>query len=134
MKIYELSYLIPSDLADADAKALKERVGNYIADLQGAIDKMEDLPTKRTDACFSSVTFFLNAEKLSELRGKIKSEGKIVNFMIVNKPVQKAVAAPRRRPLSQTTVAQEASQEPKETSKKVEIEEIEKKLEEILGE
>lgn len=141
MKIYELTYLMPLDLADEETRILQERINSYISENQGTLDKVEDMEKKRLGepiknqnmAKLVSLIFRMNQEKIEDLEKKIKSEKQVIHHMILNKKIRKMTDSPRRM-RQMTTQNIETESKIMEKPKKVEIKEIEKKLEEILGE
>ncbi len=140
MKLYELTYLMPLDLPENEVKSLQEKINSFIADGQGMLDKIEDITKKRlgepirnqTAAQMGTLNFYMNPEKLADLEKKLKAENQIVRHMILHRKPRKAEVARRIRRV--TPVTSEDSVKTTEKPKKVEIKEIEKKLEEILGE
>ncbi len=143
MKLYELTYLLPLDLPETEVKSLQEKINSFIIEDQGTLDRIEDIVKKRlgeqksnqTAAQMGTLNFYINPEKLQSLEKKLKNEGQIVRYMILHKKPRKAEAARRIRRVTEKP-AQEGrgSLNEIERPKKVEIKEIEKKLEEILGE
>jgi ribosomal protein S6 len=141
MKLYELTYLMPFDLPEKETKTLHERISSYVIENQGTFDKVDDLVKKRlgepiknqTMALMLSMRFYMNQEKIGDLEKKVKNEKQILHHMILNKKPKKAIEAHKR---IRQTLSDNIEGESKtiEKPKKVEIKEIEKKLEEILGE
>jgi ribosomal protein S6 len=149
MKLYELTYLLPLDLAEDNTRSLQEKINNFITEGQGTIDRMEDISKKRLGepikgqnmAQMGTLNFYFAPEKLADLTKKIKSEGQIIHYLILNKKPRKPEAPRRIRKMPPVTAdAEKPAQEGRsslntiERPKKVEIKEIEKKLAEILGE
>ena len=140
MKLYELTYLIPLDLPEIEVKSLQEKINSFILDSQGALDRIENIIRKRlggpiknqTAAQVGTLNFYMSPEKLAELEKKLKAENQVVRYVILYKKPRKAEAARRIRRLAPAMA--EVSAKTTEKPKKVEIKEIEKKLEEILGE
>jgi len=140
MKLYELTYLIPLDLPENEVKVLQERINSLVLDSQGTLDRIEDIIKKRlggpiknqTAAQMGTLNFYVNPERLRDLEKKLKAESQIVRYVISHKKTRKAEAPRRIRRLAPATA--ETSLKTTEKSKKVEIKEIEKKLDEILGE
>ena len=139
MKLYELTYLISFNLPEEEVKLLQEKINSFIVENQGALDRIENIikkrlanPIKKEGAAYlATLNLYLNPEKLGDLEKKLKAENQVLHYLILNKKPQKMVETPRRmRPLIRTTEQFKTSEKPK----KVEIKEIEKKLEEILGE
>jgi ribosomal protein S6 len=132
---------MPLDLTEEETRSLQEKINSYIIESQGTLNKVEDLAKKRlgepiknqTMAQMLSMSFYMNQEKIGDLGKKIKNEKQILHHMILNKKPRKAIESPRRM---RQTPPESGEEESKTTEKpkKVEIKEIEKKLEEILGE
>jgi small subunit ribosomal protein S6 len=147
MKIYELTYLMPIDISEDAAKSLQEKISSCIADAQGTLNKIEDTTKRRLgepikkqkEAQMATIDFYMNPEKLGDFEKKIKAEARIIKHIILNKKTRKVESARKIRHLA-PVVAEENANTTEKTSlpgskpKKVEIKEIEKKLEEILGE
>lgn len=147
MKLYELTCLMPLDLQEDGVKSLQEKVNSFIIDEQGTLDRIEDIAKKRlgepqknqTAVQVATLSFYMNPEKLNELDKKLKSESQIIRYVILNKKHRKT-EAPRRIRRIAPAISEKAEKTtekpslPAGRSKKVEIKEIEKKLEEILGE
>jgi ribosomal protein S6 len=142
MKLYELTYLMPIDLSEEVIKSTQEKVSSFIVENQGTIYKIEEITKRRLGeetkknnvANMATLSFYFAPEKLENLKKNLKTDANVMNNIIIYKEPRKRMQAPRRmRPV---TVIQEESKEIKtsEKPKKVEIKEIEKKLEEILGE
>ncbi|MFH1401786.1 MAG: 30S ribosomal protein S6 [Parcubacteria group bacterium] len=140
MKLYELTYLVPLDLPENEVKSLQERINSFIAESQGALDRIENVVKKKlgepqknqTMAQMGMLNFYMAPEKLADLEKKLKSENQIIHHMILYKKPRKAEIPRRIRQV--TPIMAEDSAKTTEKPKKVEIKEIEKKLEEILGE
>ena len=143
MKLYELTYLLPLDLPELEVKSLQEKINSFIIDAQGALDRIEDITKKRlgnkTSAQMGGLNFYIGPEKIADLEKKLKSESQIIRHMILHKKPRKTEHLRRMRktaPLAAGDSAKiiEKTSLPAGRPKKVEIKEIEKKLEEILGE
>jgi ribosomal protein S6 len=145
MKLYELTYLMPIDLNEEAIRSTQEKVSSFIVENQGTIYKIEEVTKRRLGeetkknsvANMATLSFYFPPEKLENLKKSLKADTNILNNIIIYKEPRKRMSAPRRmRPIAGI---QEETKEAKETKtsekpKKVEIKEIEKKLEEILGE
>lgn len=145
MKLYELTYLMPIDLPEDGVKALQEKINLFINEGQGTIDRIEEIQKKRLGepqrgqnmAQMATLNFYFAQEKLGDLNKKIKAETQIIHYFILNKKLHKTEAPRRIRKTAPVVIGEQAVAEksPSITKpKKVEIKEIEKKLEEILGE
>ncbi len=131
MQLYEATYLIDPDLASEGVKSLQEKIKTWIEEEKGSLTKAHHpmqkelaYPIKKKNTAFmASLTFDLSPLNLQNIEKKMKEESAILRYLILKKEPEKLTgkAAPRRR----------STRLPKA---KVELEEIEKKLEEILGE
>ncbi len=134
MKDYELTYLIAPELSEEEAKSLQSKVVSLMQE-QGGVSGGEGLPAirklaypikKKNEAYLGFISFQMPAEKLAELDKKLKLENQILRFLISIKAKPAKVRVILRKPLLRDM--------PTEKEKKVEMKEIEEKLEEILKE
>lgn len=132
MKLYEITYLISPDLSEEELRDFQEKIISFIQEQGGILGKTNSVtkktlayPIKKKEiAFFVNLDFQLQPEKIEILEKKLKKESKILRYLILRKELPKKVMI---RPLKR----------PKrilKTKPKVELKEIEKKLEEILGE
>ena len=135
MKHYELTYLISSEISEEEIKSLPEKVLVLVQEADGIIEN-RILPLKRKlaypinkqeDAYLTTLTFQLNPEKLAGLEKKLKAEGQILRYLLLAKKPTKEVKRVIRKVISEKPVSAQSQE------KKVELKEIEKKLEEILA-
>lgn len=126
MKQYELTYLSSSDVS--------EKVKNFIQEENGIVEKSTE-PSQREETFLTCLEFSLTPEKLKNLEKKLKTEKQIIRYMIIlkkklkqvstkEKPAQKIVKPPH----------QIFGKGDKPELKKVELKEIDQKIEEILKE
>jgi ribosomal protein S6 len=141
MKQYELSYLISGEITEQEAKDFQNRIASIIKEMGGVLDET-GLPLKKRlaysikkqiQAYLAVLIFKMDPEKITELEKKIKEEHQILrHLMLYKKPLgKKAEKARRVRPLRKPLLTEEKKPL---AEKKVELKEIEKKLEEILQE
>lgn len=132
MKNYELTYLISTDASGEELKNLPEKIKSFIQEEEGAIKKTTEpsktklgYPIKEKWQGFLTVlNFSLSPEKIANLEKKLKAENQILRYMILNKDLpEKILRSKRTRPELKT-----------KESEKVELKEIDKKIEEILKE
>ncbi len=131
MKNYELVYLITPDLSATEAKTLSEKVSGFIPELEGLVLNSSDLErrklayliNKKMEAFLVSLEFSLLPEKIKDLKKKIISEKQILRYIIVTKIQRK------EKPKKVRKIEKE---EPTVKEKKVEIEKINEKIDEIL--
>jgi len=135
MRNYELTYLLSSDLSEDEARQFQNKISSSIQEEGGILGEGNVFlkrrlayPVKKTvQAYLISQNFKLNQEKLVNWEKKIKTENQILRFILTIKRERRFVP-PRRRlsPVSEKTPLKVR------TEKKVELKEIEKKLDEIL--
>lgn len=125
MRYYQLAYLISPQLSKEEIKKVEEEIKELFKKEEGIIDRVET-PLKRSlfypikkfkEAFLGSCYFFLEPEKIKVLEKKLKEKKEILRFLIVSEK------APKKIPILKKL----------EKPKKVELKELEKKLEEILG-
>ena len=134
MKLYELTYLISPELSESELKSLNEKINSLIQKGAGVLNEVKlpikkrlgQLIKKQREAFLINLSFYLEPDKLGNLEQQLKSEKKILRYLILARPKIK-IAKVRKRP---TKVIPKIPVK----EKKVELKEIEKKLEEILGE
>jgi len=123
MRYYELTYLISPDLPEKEVLSCQEKIISLIKELGGEPLGEVKTPVRKKMAYLATLNFHLDSEKLGSLEKKLKSEGQVLRYIILTKKVPKKEL--------------EIAIKPKKIVKpevKVELKEIEKKLEEILGE
>lgn len=132
MKLYELTYLISPDLSAEKAGGVTEKINSFIQKEGGFLNKVNQPVKKKLaypikkylGAFFASLDFYLTPEKLVSLEKNLKTENQILRYFILTKKTPTKVMRKERLP-KKVVVKPKA---------KVELKEIEKKLEEILGE
>ncbi len=144
MKYYELNYLISSELSGEEAEEFQSKIASKILEEEGILGeentvlrkklaypiKKSVLKTPQTQAYLAVLSFKLNPEKLANLEKKLKSENQILRYLILVKKVSRIIPKKIR---AAEFIAPKKPMETRE-EKKVELKEIEKKLEEILKE
>jgi len=138
MQLYQLDYLVSPKASEQDAQGIGEKIKSLIEKEDGFIIKTESLSKqmlayeikKFNQAFLAGLIFNLEPEKLEKLEKELRSEKNILRHLMFKKRLVK-VKAKRRK-------AAKSSKEVKtlkdKLKQKVELKEIEKKLEEILGE
>ena len=145
MKLYELTFLLTPDLAEEEGKLFQNKIQSLIQGEDGILTDSKN-PLKRKlgypikdkrEAFVVTLNFNLAPEKLGSLEKKLKSENQILRYLILTKPEPKvSLVGGKKMPFSAKILPSKTYKDkkivkPKE--KKVELKEIEKKLEEILG-
>ena len=129
MKYYQLTYLIFPDLSEEELKSVQENVNSFVQKEGGVLDKINSplkkglsCPIKKKKEAFLvSLSFYLKPEKIENLEKKLKAEKTILRYFISAEKFPEKVLIPIPKKLAKPKI------------KKVELKEIEKKLEEILG-
>jgi len=137
MRYYELNYLISLEISETELKSLTEEINALIVEKEGkVINFIEPIKiklffpikspithTRQKEAYLATLNFQLNPEKLQDIERKLKSDEKILRYLLITQKISKKVTEiPLKKPEKITR------------PKKVELKEIEQKLEEILGE
>ena len=128
MNFYELAYLISFKLTLEDAKNFSEQIIYWIKKEGGMVDEVKNPKRiklayeikKETEGFLVSLNFHLEPEKLENVVKKMKSEGQILRSLIFTKKTPKEKELPKIPKIKK--------------EEKVALEDIEKRLEEILGE
>lgn len=140
MQFYELTYLISPELSEEEIKVLQEKINSLIQKEEGVLVEIKSpwrqklaYPIKKEkEAYLSSLTFHLLSEKLKTLEKQLKTLPEILRFLLLTKP-----PIPTLFPIAKTLKIKRGAAKIGvgiKKEKKVELKEIEKKLEEILGE
>ncbi len=151
MKNYELTYLISLDVSEEELKNLSEKIKSFVQE-KGVIKKTTE-PSKiklgyqikkKGEAFLVTINFSFqptadqpkngSPEKIADLEKKLKEENKILRYMILNKDLSEKPIRPRRISPKATTKELDKSLNKQSKSEKVELKEIDKKIEEILKE
>lgn len=138
MQNYELTCLASPELTEEEQKSLQERVSSLIqaengaiVEIKGPVKRIPFFAAKRREAISTMLEFQMETEKTPGLEKKLRDEKQLLRFFLMIKPKIKEITRQRRRELAPPI--KPAETETKEPKVKVEIAEIEKKLEEILG-
>lgn len=139
MKNYELTFLITPEISEEEAKAFSQKIVSLIQEEGGVLvgeanllnKKLAYSIKKQTQAYLAVLFFQLEPQKLANLEKKLKAEKQILRYLILTKvPVKEKLVKAKRVP--KLPISRKPT--PKTKEKKVELKEIEKKLEEILHE
>ena len=133
MKTYELTYLISSELADEQVRDLQNKSSALIKEEGGLPTGEASISRKRlaypvkkqSQAYLAVASFQLLPEKLANLEKVLKADSQILRYIILIKRPVKEIKKGRM-------FIEPKIEKPKK-EKKVELKEIEKKLEEILA-
>ena len=130
MKKYELTYLIPSELSDIE---FQKEIESFIADNKGEVLNVKTDPAKRElgdeikgrrDARMNSLVFTMDPTHITGLEKIVKEKDDLLRHLLVNKP---EIKPDKKRGEKKADVE-------RKPSNKVELKDIDKKIEEILSE
>ncbi len=136
MKNYDLTILISPDSSDEEVKSFQEKIRDFIQKEEGFLIK-ENEPTKvrlaypikkNNTAILMTINFQLKPERLDSFEKKLKSEKNLLRFLILAKKLSRKISKVPAKPVKKIIKPSQPKVE------KVELKEIEKKLDEILGE
>jgi len=128
MKYYELTLLIDLDVSEEEIKSIQEKINATISKNGGILNET-NLPIRKNlsrsierkrEALIFDIDFHLEPSKIEDLAKELKTEKKILRYLILSKKAEKTLKtkAIRRRI----------------RPKRMEITEIDQKLDEILKE
>lgn len=132
MKQYELAYLISSDVTEEELKNNTEKVISLIQEEGGVLGNLGK-PEKRKlgypikgkqEAFLVCVDFSINPEKIKKIKDVIDSKSEILRDIITVK--EKEVEAKKKRSIAGKRSLKTSKE------KKVELEKIDEKIDEIL--
>ncbi|MBI2121548.1 MAG: 30S ribosomal protein S6 [Candidatus Sungbacteria bacterium] len=141
-KNYELAYLLSSSVPDEEVLNWTNKLSRAVTDAGGILRRNEEpyrhrlgYPIrKETQAYFGWMTFTAVPEKLAEIKKSIKSFGAILRSLILEEEKETAAARPiRLRTIKTTPSAKPILREAEKPEEKLDLEALDKKLEEILG-
>jgi len=141
MKTYEIAYLISSELSEEEARAFQGKITSLVKEEGGILDEAR-MPLRRklaypikkqSQAYLAFFNFQLNPDALANLEKKLKEEDQILRYLIViKKPIKPMKERVRKFKAQSELTGVEENKAYIEKEKKVDLEEIEEKLEEIL--
>lgn len=153
MKIYDLTYIISTEASSEEAQSISKKIESFIQDKNGSIIKHQNpvaktlaFPIKKHASGFMGfIEFQTEEENIKELNEELAKNEKFSRYMITIKEtskLRKKRGTKKNTPSFTThTKAEEKTEElkptpakPTEDAQKVELKDIEQKLEELLGE
>jgi len=137
MQLYQLDYLVSPQTSEQDAQSIGEKIKSLIEKQGGSIVKTEPLIRqmlayeikKFNEAFLAGFIFNLKPEYLKEIEKELSLEKNILRHLMFKKKLVKIKK--KRRKITKTLKEVEILKD--KPKRKVELKEIEKKLEEILG-
>ena len=142
MKTYELTYIISSALGSTESDNLRKDLEDFITSQGGTVVKSEktlaqplSYPIKKqSSGFFAIVTFQVAEEKIKEIKEKLEKDTNVLRHLFLVKKPAKEMKERRTRKAKPATPTMETTEKPKKDEGKVELEEINKKLDEMLSE
>ncbi len=133
MRFYELTFLISAGASEEEIKNLREKITALVQKegvlINGPFFQKRALayPIKKQDwAVFGVLNFQMKPESLIKFEKKLKSEPHLLRYLIIREEEwKKSARTPQPSALKKKTKIHKRE--------KVELKEIDKKLEEILG-
>lgn len=145
MKNYELSYLIPPESTTEETEALNARITSFIQKEGGLILKSGTPVSKflgytikkHRAALWVNIEFSAEPEKIAPIDSYVKKEAKVLRYLLVIKKPRRKIK--ERREKKEQIPALEAVKvesviKPEKFDKKIDLDDIDEKLDEILGE
>ena len=148
VKNYEIAYLIHPDIVEDEVFGEAGKITSFVQEVHGLVGRIGE-PKKRRlaypikkfrDAYFGWTKFTIAPERIAEIEKKLKLGKNLIRYLIIE-DVKRPLAEfrPRREPTlrrvlppSRPPVTPFVPEPPKEEDR-MKIEELDKKLEEILG-
>lgn len=132
MRNYELTVIISSEINNEEAEHILQNIASSIQKQEGIISKQEFLgkrkiPSsirKQNEGYLAAIAYTAQPENVREIEKTIKEESRILRAMLMHKPI-KAKKAPTLASKSPVKITEK---------ERVEIADIDKKLEEIFSE
>lgn len=136
---YELAYLLSPSLSEEEVLRETEHISTLIQDTKGMIRHVQSpqkrrlaFPVKKeASAYFGWTTFSMHPETLQELDKKTKVLPKVLRHILVIE--EEVKAQPLRTFTPRRTLQAEPVHREVESEEKLDLEGLDKKLEEILG-
>lgn len=139
-KNYELAYLLSPSLPEEEVLTWAGKITAAIEESKGAIRNVEPprkrklsyLVKKQENAYWGWTTFAMAPEAVATLEKKIKGLGNILRHLIVEEE-EMPVRMPRLRTVPSSQAPRAIPRETEKPEEKLDLEQLDKKLEEILG-
>ncbi len=122
MRYYELTYLLAPNLSEEELTKITEKINSFISEQSGILGKPARPERKRLgyeinknkEAFLASISFSLNPKNLKQLRKSLDAESGVIRYSLV----QKETPEKKTKRMKKT--------------KKVDLKEIDKKIDQIL--
>ena len=142
-KKYEIAYVLSPSIAEEEVSGYSGKINSAIEDSKGLI-KYSESPKKirlaypiekDRNAYFAWTVFNASTDAIKSIDKKVKEIKEVVRFLIVEKDAKEVPLRPIRVPSFKTPaeVSTIKTETPSEGEDKLDLEALDKKLEEILG-
>ncbi len=141
MKHYELLYIVSGNYTEEEAENIGKRINDIVKKYGGEITSTDNLGSKKLAypiakaqvGTYLVIEFNAEPERIKELGGELKLTPEVMRFEVTTKKLktQAEIDAEKARREKMVQRAEEAKAEPA-PAPKVSIEELDKKLGEIL--
>jgi len=143
MKLYELTYLVSSELTPEQMEILVKKVNSLIlenGEITGSFSPIKrnlTYPIKKQDTVFlNQIEFNFEPEEIDKFKKEINKQNEILRIMLTEKKNIKIKKKTRNTIIEPKSFLEDAKtpfkKELKETKQKIGLEEIGEKLDEIL--
>lgn len=141
-KNYELAYLLSSSVPEEEILTWTGKITHAITDAKGMVRRVEEPYRRRlgypiqkeTQAYFGWTTFTVTPEKLTEIKKTVKTLGKILRSLILEENEEVALVRPLRlRTIPTAPATRPILRDIEKPEEHLDLEALDKKLEEILG-
>lgn len=141
-KLYELTYIASPDYNPEEITEVLKKITNFIIEKNGSIEQEKDpvkiklsYPIKKkSEAFLITIIFNLTPDNIKELEKELKAENQILRYLIIKLKREKAKKEKASIPKIIKTEISSKTTEKAQKPIKAEINEIDKKIEEILNE
>lgn len=124
MKNYELIYIISPKLTEIELREVSEKIKSFLQEESALLSGHEEQLKKRGQGFLSSIDFSINPSSLKNLEKKLRAENRIIKYIIISQKAAKKEPEKKEEPIRHLN----------KEYKKVELKEIDKKIDEILKE
>lgn len=142
---YELTFIINPLMEKSETDTVVGKIRASIAELNGQIKKEKDWEKrklaypikKQLYGYYYTINLIMEADKIDDLQKKLKINNDILRYLAINKTSVKQEEETARKPRKTKPATTEKAKSEKTTDikeEKVKIEDLDKKLEEILKE
>lgn len=144
---YEIGYLLKPSIKEEEVLAFSEKLRNLIIEKTGLIlseGAVKNQPLayaikKQTGAYFNWIKFLLRPESIKEIEGYLKKDSSMLRFLTMKAPEKTGKAAKQKQKIKKAKIAPKlkeieiATTEPSIAEPTIKEEEIDRKIEELLG-